>query len=208
MSKIKIRWNKKMEIIKKTLVSLSVLAIGTTVFTACGVEDDVTVTPGSGTSISDSDSKTGDSNSNSKTGDSDSNSEAPKQTTYNVGDVINDGDLQITIQAIDWYAEPNEFLQPDEGNKYVKVTIMAQNNSTSEVESLSSWDFSAYADDENVDEAYTGSDEKSFGGEAAPGKKLTGVIFYEVPSATQVFEIQYDLNFFNDKRISITKTMV
>jgi TM2 domain-containing membrane protein YozV len=155
-------------------------------------DDDIKVTPGSGTSVSDSDSKT----------------EASKQNTYNVGDIINDGDLQITVQAIDWYDSPNEYSQPVEGNRYIKVTIMAQNNSDSEVENLTSWDFLAYADDESINEAYTGSDEKEFSGELAPGKKLTGVIFYEVPSATQVFEIQYEPNVFSNKRISITKTMV
>jgi hypothetical protein len=84
---------------------------------------------------------------------------------------------------------------------------MAQNNSTSEVENLSSWSFSAYADDESLSETFVSTDEKSFGGEAAPGKKLTGAIFYEIPSATQVFEIQYEPNVFSDKRISITKNM-
>lgn len=127
--------------------------------------------------------------------------------TYKVGDTIIDGSLNITIQSIEWYESENQFIEPSEGNRFIKVIVYAENTSDSNVENVSSWSFSAYADDEAVNETFLMSDDKSFSGEIGAGKKLTGSIFYEIPADTKVFEIQYASNVFSNHRVKFIQNL-
>lgn len=132
---------------------------------------------------------------------------ATADKTYKVGDTISDGALNITIQSIEWFESKNQFDVPSTGNRYLKVVVFAENTSNSEVENVSSWSFSAYADDESVDETFVVSDDKSFSGEIGAGKKLTGSIFFEIPADTKIFEIHYAGNMFSDARIKIIQNL-
>ncbi|MDR2515726.1 MAG: DUF4352 domain-containing protein [Christensenellaceae bacterium] len=128
---------------------------------------------------------------------------------YGVGDTIVNGDLEITVAAIEVYEHDSRFLQPKEGYIYIRVDLAAANTSASKVSSVyGGASFTAYADDEAVEQKYLSADDsKSFSGEIAPGKRLSGSIFYEVPKGLRAFELQYAPDMFSrSKRVSIVKT--
>ncbi len=120
-----------------------------------------------------------------------------------VGDTINDGDIAIVVLSADEYVSENEFDSPKDGYYYLRVQVQAVNNSTDDVETVSSWSFSAYVDSESINEAFVLSDDKIFSGEIGPGKKLTGSVFYEIPIGAKEFELDYAPSFLSDKRIPV-----
>lgn len=130
---------------------------------------------------------------------------APAETEapVKVGDTINDGDLAITITSIDKFESKNEFVEPKDGNYFLRVELHAINNSKSDVTTVSSWSFTAYSDGESINETFVDSDDKDFSGEVGPGKKISGAIFYEIPTGTKEFELDYAPSFLSNKRIPI-----
>jgi hypothetical protein len=118
--------------------------------------------------------------------------EIPSETVevkseYHVGDVLNDGDMQIVYVASGEYHEDNEFMQPAEGNKYIFIKLAFENQGTSDA-AVTSFSFECYADGYNADAHYTDND---LSATLSQGRTTDGILVFEVPEDAQEIEIEY-----------------
>lgn len=120
------------------------------------------------------------------------------KTIYNVGDILQDGNMQIVYVSSGDYTSDNEFLQPKEGNKYIFLKFAFINTGTTDT-SVSSYSFEAYADGYNVDMFHGGDDGLS--ATLSAGRSTTGQIYFEVPADAQEIEVEYTPNVFLDRKI-------
>ena len=121
------------------------------------------------------------------------------KSEYHVGDIINDGDLQIVYVASGEYQESNEFMQPQEGNKFIFIKLAFENKGSSD-QSISSFNFECYADGYNVEEHYT---ENDLSATLSPGRTTDGILVYEVPTDAKNIEIEYETNFFTEDKLKL-----
>ena len=123
--------------------------------------------------------------------------EAPVQTVYHVGDKLDDDGLVIVYEASGEHVEDNEFLQPEDGYKYVYLKLAFINETKSD-KSVSVYSFDGYADGYAVDMYYGGDDELS--ATLSSGRSTEGYLYFEVPVDMKEFEVEYTPNmFFSDK---------
>lgn len=116
---------------------------------------------------------------------------------YHVGDILKDGDMQIVYVASGEYREDNQFLQPEQGKKLVFIKLAFENQGSSDL-SVSSFSFDGYADGYSVDQHYT---DDSLSATLSPGRTTDGVLVYEVPNNASSIEIEYETDFFTNKKI-------
>lgn len=117
---------------------------------------------------------------------------------YNVGDTINANGLKITYISAENYTEGNKYMQPKDGYKYIRIKISAENTSSTD-SYISSFDFSCYCDGKKVDSYYGGETEFE-GGSLSKGRKTDGYIYFEVLKNAKDIEIEYETNFWSDKK--------
>lgn len=123
---------------------------------------------------------------------------------YRVGDTLDTGTLKITLQSVGDYTSDNMFIQPEEGNKFIAAYFVLEN--TGKTDNFTGGvDFSCYADDAVMDNAYI-SDKSLSSGSISPGRKTEGYVYYEVPVNAQKIEIEYETSWWkNEKAIFIVK---
>ena len=132
-------------------------------------------------------------------GDEGQESTEDVQTVYHVGDELNDGGLRIVYMASGEHIEDNEFLQPEEGHKYVYIKLAFINESDSD-KSVSMYSFDAYADGYAVDMYYGGDEELS--ATLSAGRSTQGYLYFEVPVDAEEIEVEYTTNFFFSDKIT------
>lgn len=120
-----------------------------------------------------------------------------EKTEYYVGDVLKNRDLQITYVSSGEYKEENEFMQPQDGKKFIFIKLAIENQGTSD-QSVSSFSFECYADGYNVDAHYTDND---LSATLSPGRSTDGILVFEVPKDSQSIEVEYDADLFTNKKI-------
>ena len=125
--------------------------------------------------------------------------EAEAGKTYHVGDAVQAGNLKIVYMASGTYQEDNEFLQPEEGNKYVFLKFAFENTSTTSDCSVSVFSFDCFADGYAAQAYYGGEDGLS--ATLSAGRTTTGAIYFEVPNDAQTIEVEYEENVLTDKKI-------
>ena len=123
----------------------------------------------------------------------------PAKTEYYVGDIIEDGNTKIVFVSSGDYIEQNEFMQPAEGNKYIFLKFAFENISKSNDASVSFYSFECYADSYAAEMHYGGEEELS--ATLSAGRATTGCIYFEVPEDAEVIEVEYETNFFTEKKI-------
>lgn len=121
------------------------------------------------------------------------------QEIYHVGDVLQDGSLQIVYMASGVYSEQNEFMQPREGYHYVFLQLAFENISEKNDVTVTTFNFEGYADGYSVDPYFGGEDDLS--GTLSPGRVTSGFIYYEVPDNAQSFEVEYETNFLTQDKL-------
>lgn len=119
------------------------------------------------------------------------------KTEYHVGDILNDGDLQIVYAASGEYQEDNEFMLPKEGNIFIFLKLAFENKGSSD-QAISSFSFECYTDGYNVEEHYTDQD---LSATLSPGRTTEGILVYEVPADARMIEIEYETNVFTGEKI-------
>lgn len=123
---------------------------------------------------------------------------AEAKTDYYVGDILMDGDVQIVYVASGEYTEDNDFLQPEDGNKYIFIKLAFENQGDSDT-AISSLSFSCYADGYNAEQHYTDED---FSATLSAGRSTEGTVVFEVPQDAQEVEIEYETNWFTEEKIN------
>ena len=103
--------------------------------------------------------------------------------------------------------EGTQYLKPADGNAFIVCEFTVENGSDKEL-LVTAASFDAYADDEAISLSISASYEqgKDLSGTIAKGKKLTGIIGYELPADWKELELAYKPNLFLDKAINFVAT--
>lgn len=125
--------------------------------------------------------------------------EEPSNIFY-VGDVVEAKDCKISYLSAKEYETGNDFLQPKDGYIYYQMEFEFENTDDSDLALSSMLEWTCYADDYKVDQAWIG-DENGLDGSVSPGKKAKGAIYFEVPADAESIELQYETNFWSEDKI-------
>lgn len=127
----------------------------------------------------------------------------PEKTTFGVGDqvVLND----IVVKLVDVSeSSGNSIMKPDDGNTFVIFEFEIENNSEKDIAVSSMLSFEAYVDDYATTmslSAMVSSDKTQLDGSVAAGKKMNGVIGYEVSKGWSEIEVRFTPDFWSGKDI-------
>ena len=129
-----------------------------------------------------------------------SESQGTAQTTqpaedpvFTVGDTAAMDDIYVTLVEIHEY--DGEFLEPEDGNTFVAFELLIENKSDEDIVVSSLMCFEAYFDDFSKDislSAATESGKDTLDGTVAAGKKMSGVVGYEVPEGWKTAELRFN----------------
>lgn len=97
----------------------------------------------------------------------------------------------------------SDFNKPEEGKEFVLLHMTIENISDEELNISSMLSFDAYVDDETINESLSAQMEanKTMDGTIAAGKRLTGVLGYEVPKDWGEMEIHFEPDVWADIKI-------
>ncbi len=126
--------------------------------------------------------------------------EEPVQTVYHVGDILQDGNLEIVYMSSGEHVEENEFMQPADGKKYIYIQLAFENTSDKSDAAVSMYSFEGYADGYSVDMYYGGEDTLS--STLSAGRSVSGYLYFEVPEDAQNIEIEYEPNFITQEKLT------
>lgn len=128
---------------------------------------------------------------------------AEQPLLFGVGDVAELKDIQVTLTSIE-ESSGSQFLTPDSGNTFLICHFNIENNSQSDIGVSSLLSFSAYVDDYATSlslSAIASSAASQLDGSVAAGRKMAGVVGYEVPEDWAELEIHFTPNFWSRKDI-------
>lgn len=147
---------------------------------------------------------------NDTTEDTSVKQEDSEKDIFGIGETAEMNDVQVTMVN---YAQSSgsEYNKPADGNEFVLVEFEIANNSDSEINISSMASFEAYADDYALNYSVSAllekNDQNQLDGTIAAGKKMNGVIGYEVPADWKTIEIHFKDNVWssNKFKFEITK---
>ncbi len=122
----------------------------------------------------------------------------PVDTDYYPGDVIDANGLMITYVKAEKFEESNMFMQPNDGNCYIRLYLSVENTSATD-KYISAFEFTCYADGKKQESHYA-SEAALAGGTLSSGRKDEGYIYFEVPVAAEKIEVEYETSFWTDKK--------
>ena len=126
-----------------------------------------------------------------------------KTEVYKMGDRVKLGDKIVTAYGVAKYTEPNQFMQPEENNKYMVVDISIENAGTGAI-SYNTLYFEFQDSNGYIYSRTIVSKEPYFGqGTLQPGRKARGFIVYEVPKNSSGFELIFTSSGLNNGQIII-----
>lgn len=136
-----------------------------------------------------------------------SESKAPVKKTFGVGESAELKDIVVTLVSVE-ESSGSQFNQPTDGNVFVICEFEIENNSSSEINVSSLLSFAAYCDDYSLNFSLTALLEKGnrnqLDGQIAAGKKMNGIIGYEVPIGWNELEIRFTPSFWSGNEIIFT----
>ena len=139
----------------------------------------------------------------------DSEETETEKDTFGIGEVAEMNDVQVTMVNYT-ESEGSEYNKPSEGNEFVLVEFEIANNSDSEMTVSSLASFEAYADDYalnySLNAAVDNQDANQLDGTIAAGKKMNGVIGYEVPKDWKNLEIHFTDNVWSSNKFKFEIT--
>lgn len=144
---------------------------------------------------------------------SDSSSTKKKEknddTTFTVGDTADFDGVKVRLSsAIVSKGNKSKYITPDDGKYFLELIFDIENDSDEDITVSSMVSFEAYCDDMSIDEDYTGEEAPevdgldSLDGDVASGKKMNGIMTYQVPKDFKKFEISYQPDFWGDKKVT------
>ncbi len=128
--------------------------------------------------------------------------------TFGVGDTADFDGVQVTLEkALLSKGSEKDFVTPDDGKYFLELVFNIKNDSSDDITVSSMVSFEAYCDDTSIDQDLVGLEApevKKYGqldGDVAKGKKMNGVICYQVPKDFKSFEIRYTPDFWGDREV-------
>lgn len=119
---------------------------------------------------------------------------------YGVGDTIDVDGLKVTFKKC-YTKKKGQYTKPEKGNIFLIIDIDVKNDSEDDAD-VNFTNFSAYADDTEVETNYMDSDlgVKTLDASLSSGKKATGSLTYEVQKNFKKLSIEYKPDMFSDDR--------
>ena len=134
---------------------------------------------------------------------------APSEKTFKVGDVVELNDVVVSFIGVT-ETTGSEYFGPEDGNIYVLCEFEITNNSKEELAISSIMSFKAYCDDYSCDYSLGALMDKGnkdqLDGSIAPGKKMKGVVGYEIPTDWKELEIHFTANILSTNSIIFVAT--
>lgn len=118
---------------------------------------------------------------------------------YLVGETMTTDRISLSMTKVEDYDPDNEFITPDEGNKFIKVYFVAENVGDTDL-IISSFSFNCYVDDTAINESWSSSDKAFPSSTLSSGRKAEGYIYYEVPEDAEHIEIEYETSYWTQKK--------
>lgn len=136
---------------------------------------------------------------------------AEQPTVFTTGDTVEVKNVQITLTKFtESYGK--DFTKPESGNVFAICEFEIVNNSSKDINISSIACFEAYCDDYSVNQSFTAimapevSGKSQLDGSIASGKKMNGVIGFEIPADYKEFEINVTPDFWSSKEVSFIIT--
>ena len=129
--------------------------------------------------------------------------------TFKLGDVVELGD--VVISFVDMVTSTGaDFSKPAEGKVFVLCEFEITNNSSEELAVSSMMSFEAYCDDYACEYSFSAlmakGDKEQLDGSVAAGKKMRGVVGYEIPTDWKELEVQYTPNILSSDKVIFIAT--
>lgn len=131
-------------------------------------------------------------------------STAPQKTEFEAGDVVSLKDIEVTFVSCT-ESSGEGYYTPDSGNVFLFCEFAIENKSSKDISVSSIMSFEAYVDDYSTNMSMTGTlaaDKGQMDGTVAAGKKMSGVIGYEVPADWKTLEIRFTPDFWSGNDIT------
>ncbi len=113
-------------------------------------------------------------------------------------------DVIVTLNKVS-ESKGSEFNKPEDGNVFLLANFTIENNSDKELAISSLMSFDAYQDgfatSLSLSALIDKENEQQLDGTIAPGKKMKGVVGYEVPANYKQFEINVKIDVWSSKNI-------
>lgn len=131
------------------------------------------------------------------------------EKTFKLGDSVELNNIVVNFVNIT-ESTGSDFNTPADGNVFVLCEFEITNNSEEELSVSSMLNFEAYCDDYTCNYSLGAFMEKGnkdqLDGTVAAGKKMKGVVGYEIPTDWKELEVHYILNVINDDEIVFVAT--
>lgn len=135
--------------------------------------------------------------------------ETEKRTVFYPGETAELRGVNVTLVGVT-ESTGSDYNTPTEGNVFVLCEFEIANESDEEIAVSSVMSFEAYCDDYVCNYSFTALLEKGnknqLDGTVAAGKKMNGVIGYEVPVGWKELEIHFTPDFWSGKSITFLAT--
>ena len=132
-----------------------------------------------------------------------------EKNTFSIGEIAELRNVQVSLISVTESAG-SSFNTPNEGNVFVLCEFEITNNSQEEIAVSSMLSFEAYCDDYACAYSLSAMMEKGnknqLDGTVAAGKKMNGVIGYEVTESWSEIEVHFTPDFWSGKDIIFTAT--
>ena len=142
--------------------------------------------------------------SNSGSGNLNNGTSSVGDKTFKLGDSVELNNVVVTFVGIS-KSTGSTYNKPADGKVFILCEFEIVNNSNEELAVSSIMSFEAYCDDYSCDLSFGALMEKGnkdqLDGSVAPGKKMKGVVGYEVPTNWQELEIEYTLDLLSNDKI-------
>lgn len=153
---------------------------------------------GTGDSSSEVASKVGEVSSQESSENNDSVSTDESKTEFVVGDVLKTDKLNITYLSSGDYTSDNQFIQPEENNKYIFLELFCENISDSDI-NISNASFDCYVDGYACDSINLSND--SLYDTLSSGRSVIGKAYFEIPDNAKEIEIEYEPDFWSNEKV-------
>ena len=126
--------------------------------------------------------------------------DSEEKTEFYMGETAEQGDVQFTLVN-------GELITPDDGNIFLVCEFDISNNSEEDIGISSVMNFEAYCDDYSLTLDIMGlqvpeaEGKSQLDGNIASGKKMNGIVAYQVPSDYKTMEINVTPDFWSGKDI-------
>lgn len=123
-----------------------------------------------------------------------------ENNVYKAGDTLDADGLKITMQKAENYTSNNEFMQPNNGNKFIRAYFVIENQSNTD-KTVGASDFNCYADGTSCENKFfSEKEELTVIDTISKGRNAKGYVYYEVPANAKDIEIEYETSWWTSKK--------